>query len=91
MPAREHINWNQHYGKAFRVAVTPKGASVSMDGKNIPDEEGRVSIVTPANGDAWTDWEEAPEHVVNSFKSNWGSIQKTLADHKYGQIKSQMV
>jgi hypothetical protein len=86
MAARDHINWDQHYGKSFRVAVTPKGASVSTDGKNIPDEAGRVSIVTPSNKDAWTDWDDAPGEVVEAFKSNWGSIQQGLADHKYSQI-----
>ena len=90
MAAREHINWDQHYGKAFRVVTTPPQASVSMDGKNIPDEDGRVSIVTPANGESWNDWKEAPSEVVDNFKSNWGNIQKGLADHKYDQIKDHM-
>ena len=80
------LNWDQHYGKTFRVVATPAGHSSDANGKQIPDEPGRFSIVTPENGEAWTDWPDAHPDQINMVKSNWDSFQKNLAGYKRDQI-----
>lgn len=82
-----HIDFDTWHGKAFRVVTTPSGQSVSSTtGEVIPDEPGRVSIVTPENGDAWH-WPDAHPDTIEHFRKNWSEIQTNLADHKRSQIQ----
>jgi hypothetical protein len=78
---QKYINWNENYGKTFKIVSTPKGAQ--SKGEWNPD---LVSIVTPENGGAWNNWKEVSQDVLNHFKKNWDEIQKSLGDHKYNQI-----
>jgi hypothetical protein len=78
---QKYINWNENYGKTFKIVSTPKGAQ--SEGEWNPD---LVSIVTPENGGAWNNWKEVSQDVLNHFKKNWDEIQKSLGDHKYNQI-----
>jgi len=80
-----HIDFDTWHGKAFRLAVTPPGKSANSKGEIISDEPGRVSIVTPENGDAWH-WPDAHPDTVEHFRKNWSEIQTTLGDYKRGQI-----
>lgn len=82
--ARLHIDWESNWDKTFKITVTPEGAA----DKKVP--EGTVSIVTPLNGDAWTQWPEADHEIIENFRKNWSSIQKKLADYKYKQIIRSM-
>lgn len=83
MPASEHINWDQHHGKAFRIAKAPREAV------NGPKDDA-WSIVTPENGDSWRDWPDAsPEHIEFA-KKNWDTIQPNIADYKMDQIRRSM-
>jgi len=81
-----HIDFDTWHGKAFRLATTPPGKSVNAEGEPISDERGRVSIVTPENGDAWHHWPDAHPDTVKHFRENWREIQTTLGGHKRGQI-----
>ena len=76
MEKRDNIDWDTYYGKAFRLTKAPV--------------EGKLSIVTPENGDAWTDWEEANQESTEFFKKHWETLQDSLADYKYSQIKNHM-
>jgi len=50
---RKYIDWDENYGKTFKIVKTPEGRqSVGEWNPNL------ISIVTPENTDAWTDWEE---------------------------------
>jgi len=81
---RQTIDWSANYGKNFRLVSTPEGEATRIkDGGG--QQPGTLSIVTPANGDAWN-WPEAPEEARNNFKNNWNDIQKNLEPHKYLQI-----
>jgi tRNA/tmRNA/rRNA uracil-C5-methylase (TrmA/RlmC/RlmD family) len=71
-------NWKKNYGKRFKIAVTP---SEQSNGEDL------VSIVTPANQDAWN-WPEAHPTIVKRFRKNWNKIQKTLEPHKRRQIET---
>jgi len=71
-------DWKQNYGKKFKIVVTPSDQS---GGKKL------VSIVTPANKDAWN-WPEASPRVIRRFQKNWSNIQTTLAPHKRKQIET---
>jgi hypothetical protein len=84
---RNYINWNENYGKTFKIVSTPEGAQ--SGGEWNPN---LVSIVTPENKNAWSNWKEVSQDVLNNFKKNWDEIQKSLGDHKYNQIiKSQQL
>jgi len=85
MAAHEHINWDQHHGKAFRIAKAPS------DAVNGPDNPDIWSIVTPENGEAWTDWPAAPDKHIAQAKENWDSIQKNpQSQYKMDQIRRSM-
>ena len=95
MPAHEHISWEQHYGKAFRIAKTPSGAAYPAGAKKgdapLPDDPDRWSIVTPENDEAWTDWETAPDKHIAQARENWDSIQKNpQSQYKMDQIRRSM-
>lgn len=83
---REHIDFDKWHGKAFRLVTTPPGKSVNAEGEPISDEPGRVSVVTPENGDAWKNWPDAHPDTVRHFRKNWQEIQTTLLPYKRGQI-----
>jgi hypothetical protein len=78
---KKHISWGHNYGKTFKIVKTPEGRQEG--GEWSPD---LVSVVTPENGDAWTDWEELDPVRLKSWKNNWNQIQKNLGDYKYNQI-----
>jgi len=83
--SRQPIDWNSNYGKTFKIVHTPEGRQSS--GEWNPD---LVSVVTPENGDAWTDWKEVSSTLLAQWKAKWNQIQKSLGQHKYDQIiKSQ--
>lgn len=89
-----NIDFDKWHGKAFKVVTTPPGKSVASgtDGTPIADEPGRVSIVTPENGDAWN-WPDAPAETVSNFKQNWGQVQKDMSGpygYKMDQIRRSM-
>jgi predicted secreted Zn-dependent protease len=73
--------WESTYGKRFKVVVTPDSARVGGDGSPT------VSIVTPANGDAWN-WPEADQKVLDAWKENWPSIWNGVSFHKRYQIST---
>ncbi len=79
---RIYIDWNENYGKTFKLVHTPEGRQSGEWSPNL------VSVVTPENGDAWTDWIELEN--TDSWKENWDNIQKSLGDHKYNQIIRSM-
>ena len=83
---RHHIDWQANYGKTFKVVNTPEGRQ-SEGTPWIPD---LVSVVTPENGDAWTQWPEASEETLTNWQKNWDNIQKSLGQHKYDQIIRSM-
>jgi len=84
---RNYINWNENYGKTFKIVNTPEGAQ--SGGEWNPN---LVSIVTPENKNTWSNWKEVSQDILNNFKKNWDEIQKSLGDHKYNQIiKSQQL
>ena len=70
------IPWKKHYGKNFKVVETPLDQTGG---------ERRISIVTPANGEAWN-WTPAHSKTVNRFRRNWNEISKNLEPHKVMQI-----
>ena len=82
---RSYIDWDENYGKSFKIVHTPEGAQTG--GEWNPD---LVSIVTPENTNAWYEWEELPEEKLIGWKENWDKIQKGLGDHKYNQIVRSM-
>lgn len=75
---KDPYDWDENYGKKFKIAVTPAEQS---NGEKL------VSIVTPANKDAW-DWPEADKVIVDHFRKNWKKIIPTLAPHKRKQIET---
>jgi len=79
--SRSYIDWDKNYGKTFKLVHTPEGRQSS--GNWSPD---LVSVVTPENGDAWTEWQEVDRDTLSNWKDNWDQIQKSLGDHKYNQI-----
>lgn len=84
MPRDSSIpSWESNYGKTFKVVVTPSDRQIGGDGKPS------LSVVTPANGDAWN-WPEADRTVLDSWKKNWGSIYNSFDFHKRYQILSGM-
>ncbi len=75
------IDWDENYGITFKIVKTPEGRqSVGEWNTNL------ISVVTPENESAWTDWEEVSEDILNNWKDNWDNIQKSLGTHKYNQI-----
>lgn len=80
--SRNHIDWNQNYGKTFKLVHTPEGRQ-SEGAKWTPD---LISVVTPENGDAWKNWKEVNPEILLKWKANWDNIQKSLGQHKYDQI-----
>ncbi len=94
MAAHEHLNWDQHYGKTFRIAKTPSGEAYASDAKPgdapLPDDPERWSIVTPLNDEAW-DWPAAPERHIAQAKERWDTIQKDpQSQYKMDQIRKSM-
>jgi ADP-ribose pyrophosphatase YjhB (NUDIX family)/shikimate kinase len=89
------IEFDKWHGKAFKIVTTPPGKSRARslsgteDGPPIADEPGRVSIVTPENGDSWN-WPAAPQETINNFRSNWGNIQGGIGGYKMEQIRRGM-
>lgn len=85
------IDFDKWHGKAFKIVTTPPGQSVAShtDSTPIPDEPGRVSIVTPENGASWN-WPAAPQETVNNFRQNWSSIQGGIPGYKMDQIRRGM-
>ena len=76
-----YIDWDENYGITFKIVKTPEGRqSVGEWNPNL------ISVVTPENESAWTDWEEVSEDILNNWKDNWDNIQKSLGTHKYNQI-----
>jgi len=81
-----YIQFGKHHGTAFRIVKTPAGMS-TRDGKTIPDEPGRMSIVTPENGDSFN-WPKADKGQVKMMRKNWGKIQKDPGSkYKMDQIR----
>ena len=74
-------DWDTGYGKRFKFVHTPPEA------QNPPQKEPTVSLVTPANKDAWSWPEVSPEHR-DALKQNWSEIQKGIAPHKRVQIET---
>ena len=86
----QFIDFDKWHGKAFKIAVTPSGKSSTKDGKVIPDEAGRMSIVTPENGDAWN-WPSASDEQVSTMRTNWDAIQQDAGgQYKMDQIRRSM-
>ena len=80
-----YIDWDENYGKTFKVVKTPEGRQSGGEwNSNL------ISVVTPENGDAWFEWEEVSEDILNNWKDNWNNIQKSLGVHKYNQIVRSM-
>ena len=56
---RKKFNVHSEMGKSWK-AVTPPNSFDLKTGEPRPVQPGAISIVTPENGDAWTNW---PEHT----------------------------
>lgn len=81
--SRKYINWDKNYGKTFKLVHTPEGQQ-SEEIEWTPD---LISVVTPQNGDAWTNWPEIKdETTLKYWKDNWFEIQQTLGYNKYDEI-----
>ena len=89
--SNESIDFDKWHGKAFKIVTTPPGKSAAShtDSTPIADEPGRVSIVTPENGDAWN-WPDAPQETIDNFRSNWSDIQGGIGGYKMDQIRRGM-
>jgi hypothetical protein len=74
-------HWDTNYGKRFKFVHTPEGKQDS------PQDHPTISLVTPANGDAWN-WPEVSQQHLAQLKANWSEIQKTIAPHKRIQIET---
>ena len=74
---REYIDWDENYGKTFRIVHTPQSA---VDGEWNSD---LISVVTPENGESFYTWEEVPFDTLMSWRENWDEIQRSLGDYKY--------
>ena len=74
-------DWDTNYGKRFKWVQTPSEA------QNPPQKAPTVSLVTPANRDAWN-WPEVPQEQLVGFQKNWPEIQKGIAPHKRIQIET---
>ena len=84
-----YIQFGKEHGKSFRIVKTPAGMS-TRDGKTIPDAPGRISIVTPENGDSFN-WPKADKGQVKMMRKNWGKIQKDPgSQYKMNQIRRSM-
>jgi hypothetical protein len=84
-----YIQFGKYHGKAFRIAQTPAGKS-TRGNEVIPDAPGRISIVTPENGEAWN-WPSANKSQVKMMRKNWGQIQKDPSSkYKMDQIRRSM-
>ena len=84
-----YIQFGKEHGKSFRIVQTPSGMS-TRDGKTIPDEPGRISIVTPENGESFK-WPAANKGQVKMMRKNWGKIQKEPGSkYKMDQIRRSM-
>ena len=82
---RIYIDWDENYGKSFKIVHTPEGAQSGMEWN--PD---LVSVVTPENTSAWYEWEELSPKKLLKWKDRWDEVQKTLGDYKYNQIIRSM-
>jgi len=90
MPAHEHINWDQHYGKAFKVVQTPAGAASDKHGTPVNASPGTTSMVTPENEDAWN-WPAATDEQVANIKQHWDTHQQDPnSQYKMEQIRRSM-
>ena len=84
-----YIQFGKEHGKSFRIVQTPSGMS-TRDGKTIPDAPGRISIVTPENGESFN-WPAADKKQVKMMRKNWGKIQKAPgSQYKMDQIRRSM-
>ena len=84
-----YIQFGKEHGKSFRIVKTPAGMSTS-DGKTIPDAPGRISIVTPENGDSFN-WPKADKGQIKMMRKNWSKIQKDPgSQYKMNQIRRSM-
>jgi hypothetical protein len=84
-----YIQFGKEHGKSFRIVQTPAGKS-TRNGQVIPDEPGRISIVTPENGEAFN-WPAANKGQVKMMRKNWGKIQKNpSSQYKMDQIRRSM-
>jgi len=74
---RQYLDFDKLYGRAFKIT----------DAEGDPSRPG-FSIVTPLNGNAWTDWKERPQFkkIVRQRLNDPGF----LGDHKYQQIVDAM-
>jgi len=79
------LDYDANHGESFRWAYTPK------------DQPGKFSIVTPSNGEAWTDWKPvSPEHS-DMLRDKWnkhkeaGTLNDFVAPHKINQIEQHAV
>lgn len=87
----QFIDFDKWHGKAFKVVTTPAGRSTDRQtGKSIADEAGRMSVVTPENGEAWN-WPTAPQEGINAIRKNWATTQADPASkYKMDQIRRAM-
>lgn len=78
---KDPYNWKMNYGKTFKFANTPVGKQIP------PTDEPTVSLVTPANNDAWN-WPELKGKQKRGFRKNWKSIKKDIPKYKRIQIET---
>jgi hypothetical protein len=84
-----YIQFGKEHGKSFRIVKTPAGMS-TRDGKTIPDAPGRISIVTPENGDSFN-WPKADKGQIKMMRKNWSKIQRDPgSQYKMNQIRRSM-
>ena len=85
MGEKYYISWDENYGKSFKLVHTPEGSQSGAEWN--PD---LVSVVTPENGLAWTEWKELPKEKLHKWKKDWDDVQNYLGTYKYNQIVRNM-
>jgi hypothetical protein len=80
---REHISWNENYGKTFKIFYTPEDLVIS---RKAP----MASIITPESPTAWNNWDELKEYDLRGWREGWDELQKYLPNEKYREILGAM-
>jgi len=84
MAAKDHLNWDQHYGKTFKWGYVPEGRWTGP--AETPKSE-RIGLIAKHSAADWDDWEDAIDHPsVQEWKNNWKSRWDTLPKYKKDQL-----
>jgi len=87
---RKKFNVHAEMGKSWK-AVTPPNAFDMKTGAPLPVPPGAISIVTPENGDAWTNWPEhtAPDKIRMAKKLVKNNLTREAQKSKNPRVRMQ--